>query len=156
MGIVSTFYFPNACMTVSESFFYTMRCVPISASQTHMQYDVYRHKDASDEEFHKIDGIFKQVFKEDKDLCNGAQRNLNSGVYVNGSLHPQFEKGPLFFQRSVKTLVMEHYRSEEKEGREIWPATPEPDNTGGLSEELEFCRKIDCQAMNQSSGPLAW
>ncbi|KAL3454089.1 Rieske [2Fe-2S] iron-sulfur domain-containing protein [Aspergillus insuetus] len=156
MGIVSTFYFPNTCMTVSSSFFYMMRCVPISASQTHMQYDVYRHKDASDEEFHKIDSIFKQVLKEDKELCNGAQRNLNSGVYVNGSLHPQLEKGPLFFQRSVKTLVMEHYRSEEKEGREIWPATPEPNNTGGLSEELEFCRKIDCQAKNSSSGPLAW
>ena len=66
-----------------------------------MQYEVYRHINASDKDFHKIDSIFKQVLKEDKDLCNAAQRNLNTGVYVNGELHPEHEKGPLFFQQSV-------------------------------------------------------
>ncbi|KAL4906966.1 hypothetical protein BDW74DRAFT_189987 [Aspergillus multicolor] len=153
MGIISTFYFPNACMTVSPHFFYLMRCVPISASRTHMQYEVYRHVDASDEEFNSIDNIFKQVLKEDKDLCNAAQRNLNAGVYVKGELHPQHEKGPLFFQQSVKGLVVDHHRTEEKQGGEIWPAAPVPSMTDGLSEDMEFCRKIDCQA---GSGALAW
>ncbi|KAL4884965.1 hypothetical protein BJY04DRAFT_214849 [Aspergillus karnatakaensis] len=156
MEIISTFYFPNASMTVSPSFFYLMRCVPLSASQTHMQYEVYRHNEATDEAFHKIDSIFKQVLKEDKDLCSAAQKNLNAGVYIHGNLHPQHEKGPLFFQKTVKDLVIGHHRVEEKEGREIWPATPNIELTGDLSEEMEFCRKIDCEASNGMDGPLAW
>ncbi|KAL5342060.1 ring hydroxylating alpha subunit-domain-containing protein [Aspergillus crustosus] len=156
MGIISTFYFPNASMTVSGDFFYLMRCVPLSASQTHMQYEVYRHNEASDEAFHKIDSIFKQVLKEDKDLCNSAQRNLNAGVYIHGNLHPQHEKGPLFFQQTVKDSVFAHHNVEEKEGREIWPATPDLKLTEDLSDEMEFCRRIDCKASNAADGPIAW
>lgn len=143
-------------MTVSKEFFYIMRCVPISLSQTQMEYEVYRHKDVTDEDFNKIDQIFKQVLKEDKDLCNAAQKNLNTGVYVHGNLHPQHEKGPLFFQKSVKDLVMSHHESEEKQGREIWPATPVPVMTKELSEEMDFCRKIDCLAKNGNNGQLSW
>ena len=57
-----------------------------------MQYEVFRHKDASNEVFEELDGFFKQVEGEDKNLCNGAQRNLNAGVYVNGNLQPSDEK----------------------------------------------------------------
>ncbi|KAJ5966841.1 hypothetical protein N7501_003089 [Penicillium viridicatum] len=156
MGIISTFYFPNASMTVSKDFFYIMRCVPISPSQTHMEYEIYRHGDATDEDFNKIDQIFKQVLKEDKDLCNAAQKNLNAGVYVHGNLHPQHEKGPLFFQKTVKDLVMSHHESEEKQGREIWAATPVPVMTNELSEEMDFCRKIDCLAKNENNGLFSW
>lgn len=73
-------------------FFYIMRCIPISASQTKMEYEVYRHNDASDEKFTYIDEMFKQVLKEDKDLCNAAQKNLNAGIFNNGELHPRVEK----------------------------------------------------------------
>jgi hypothetical protein len=69
-----------------------MRCIPLSATQTKMEYEVYRHNDATDEEFNKISEMFKQVLREDKDLCNGAQRNLNAGIFVNGELHPRTEK----------------------------------------------------------------
>ena len=57
-----------------------------------MQYEVFRHNDAPDEVFKQLDGFFKQVENEDKNLCNGAQRNLNAGVYVNGNLQPSNEK----------------------------------------------------------------
>lgn len=69
-----------------------MRCVPASVTTCSMEYEVYRHKNATDEEFHKIDSLFKQVLKEDKDLCNAVQKNLNAGVFVNGKLHPFNEK----------------------------------------------------------------
>lgn len=69
-----------------------MRCIPKSASQTLMEYEVYRNKNSSDEELGHLDTIFKQVLKEDKDLCNAAQKNLNAGIYTNGQLHPQNEK----------------------------------------------------------------
>lgn len=57
-----------------------------------MEYEVYRHNDASDEKFTYIDEMFKQVLKEDKDLCNAAQKNLNAGIFNNGELHPRVEK----------------------------------------------------------------
>jgi hypothetical protein len=69
-----------------------MRCIPISATQTRMEYEVYRHCDATDEEFNKIDQTFKQVLLEDKDLCNNAQKNLNAGVFLSGPLHPKCEQ----------------------------------------------------------------
>lgn len=69
-----------------------MRVVPTSATTTSMQYEVFRHKDASDEIFKELDDFFKQVESEDKNLCNGAQQNLNAGVYINGNLQPSNEK----------------------------------------------------------------
>lgn len=69
-----------------------MRVVPTSATTTSMQYEVFRHRDASDKAFKELDDFFKQVENEDKNLCNGAQKNLNAGVYVNGELQPFNEK----------------------------------------------------------------
>lgn len=69
-----------------------MRVVPTSATTTSMQYEVFRHKDATDKDFNEMDSFFKQVENEDKELCNGAQQNLNAGVYVTGNLHPFNEK----------------------------------------------------------------
>ena len=92
LGLYSTFYHPNAAITISPFFFYIMRCIPISAAQCLMEYEVFRHNDATDEQFHEIDAFFKQVLKEDKDLCNNAQRNLNAGIFMNGQLHPRNEK----------------------------------------------------------------
>lgn len=69
-----------------------MRCIPLSASQTHLEYEIYRHNQASDEDFKYIDNFYKQVVTEDRELCTAAQRNLNMGIYTNGELHPRFEK----------------------------------------------------------------
>lgn len=57
-----------------------------------MEYEVYRHKDATDEEFTYISDMFKNILREDKDLCNAAQKNLNGSVFINGELHPHAEK----------------------------------------------------------------
>lgn len=57
-----------------------------------MEYEVYRHADASDQDFQLLDDLYKQVLKEDKELCEGAQKNLNTGIFLNGELHPQAEK----------------------------------------------------------------
>ena len=80
-------------MTMTRpTFFYMMRCIPVSESQTRMEYEVYRQNEASDKDFNYIDGFFKQVLYEDKDLCEGAQKNLNAGIFTNGELHPEREK----------------------------------------------------------------
>lgn len=76
----------------SEHYFYMMRVVPVSETTTSMQYEVYRNRKSSDEDFQEMDKFFKQVEHEDKNLCNAAQKNLNSGSYVVGELHPRNEK----------------------------------------------------------------
>lgn len=57
-----------------------------------MEYEVYRHQSASDEDFNEIDGTFKTVMGEDKVLCEGAQSNLDTGIFMSGQLHPQAEQ----------------------------------------------------------------
>ncbi|KAL1964458.1 hypothetical protein VTN77DRAFT_6884 [Rasamsonia byssochlamydoides] len=154
----STFYFPNACMTVSPAFFYLMRCNPTSAGTCSMEYEVYRHRDASDADFQHIDSFFKRVLDEDKHLCNAAQRNLNAGVFVNGPLHPELEKGPLYFQRLVRRMVMEHHARERSEKREIWPARQRlmTGSTGSTTteEDIAFCSGMACEPEKQAA--LAW
>ncbi|RMZ43337.1 hypothetical protein AFCA_009356 [Aspergillus flavus] len=152
LGIFSTFYFPNASITVSPSFWYMMRCLPVSATQTRMEYDVYRHNNASNEDFTYIDEFFKQVLREDKDLCNAAQKNLNAGVFVNGELHPRAEKGPLYFQKTVRELVFDHRKREEEAGKDIWPAVPQYEASDKLQEEIKFCEGLECSG----DGSLEW
>lgn len=64
-----------------------------------MEYEFYRHEEATDEEFAEITSCFRQILSEDKDLCTGAQKNLNSGIFLNGELHPQAEKVSLSYWR---------------------------------------------------------
>lgn len=77
---------------ISDSFMYIQRCVPISSTQTKMEYEVYRNNDATTEAFEKLNQIYKVVLSEDKELCNAAQRNLKAGIFMSGQLHPRVEK----------------------------------------------------------------
>ncbi|KAJ6172868.1 hypothetical protein N7485_005680 [Penicillium canescens] len=140
----STYYFPNACMTVSPHFFYLMRCVPTSAGTCSMEYEVYRHKHASDKDFEYIDAFFKRVLDEDKHLCNAAQKNLNAGVFVNGQLHPELESAPLFFQNTVRRLLGAHREEEKRQRKEIWPAQQHSAGSA-TAEDIEFCSGLACR-----------
>lgn len=71
-----------------------------------MEYEVYRGNDSSDEDFIWISDFFKQVLREDKDLCTAAQKNLQGGIFRNGELHPQAEKvRGLTFQLILRKLI---------------------------------------------------
>lgn len=154
--------------------------IPISATKTKVENEVYRHKNATDEEFAAINAFYKQVLDEDKMLCNGSQRNLNAGVFTNGELHPEKEgvsctslailkknvhanadlldKGPIYFQNTVKSQVMAHRRKElAQDGVEIWPATPRVNGEvpGKLREEERFCSELEAAAC-RSNAQLAW
>lgn len=139
----STYYFPNASMTVSPSFFFMQRLVPTSATSCSMRYEVYRKRDSSDEDFEKITSIFKQIMSEDKDLCENAQKNLTSGVFVSAELHPRFEKGSLYFQNVVRELVTEFHKREEEAGHEIWPSRQTlPSEAKTSQDDIDFCSKL--------------
>lgn len=111
-----------------------------------MEYEVYRHKDADDEGFERIDSMFKRILSEDKWLCNNAQKNLEAGVFVNGEMHPRMEKGPLFFQKKVRNLVQTHWKQERGLGGQIWPTQQAlPVDAKASRDDEEFCERIDCQ-----------
>ncbi|EXJ92972.1 hypothetical protein A1O3_01528 [Capronia epimyces CBS 606.96] len=157
--IASTFFYPNACTTVSPHYFYMMRCVPTSATTCSMEYEVYRHQDASDEDFNNIDQIYKRVLTEDKWLCNNTQRNLEAGVFVNGQMHPDYEFGPLYFQSLVKEWVLQHHAEEQKQKKQIWPAaqqlaTDTDTNTRTTQDEIAFCAGLECGP--DAEPRLAW
>ncbi|OOF98451.1 hypothetical protein ASPCADRAFT_165042 [Aspergillus carbonarius ITEM 5010] len=147
LRIASTYYFPNASMTVSPHFFFMQRFVPISPTRSVMKYEVYRNKHSSDADFELIDSMYKRIMSEDKDLCDLTQKNLNAGVFVNGELHPQMEKGPLYFQKVVRDVVLEHSRREAKAGQEIWPARQNlPKEASASAKDVQFCSNLSCQA----------
>lgn len=66
--------------------------IPLTATTSKVENEVYRHKDATDKEFEDINAFYQQVLDEDRELCVGAQENLSAGVSVNGELHPNKEK----------------------------------------------------------------
>ncbi|KAM0554746.1 hypothetical protein ACHAPJ_006818 [Fusarium lateritium] len=141
LDVAPTFFFPNASVTMTTRYFYLMRVVPTSATTTSMQYEVFRHKDATDEEFDEVDNFFKQVESEDKSLCNAAQKNLNAGVYVAGDLNSFNEKGVLYFQKLLKEAVVQHRQDEQKHGKENWPAK-RMTSRSGIQEEIDFCQGL--------------
>lgn len=98
------------------------RFTPVSPTKSVMRYEVYRHKDATDEAFNLISDMYKRIMSEDKVLCMLSQKNLNAGVFVNGQLHPKMELGPLHFQKTIRDVVVEHHEKEEATGHKIWPA----------------------------------
>ncbi|ETS75929.1 hypothetical protein PFICI_12873 [Pestalotiopsis fici W106-1] len=122
-----------------------MRCVPTSVSTCSMEYEVYRHKDATDDEFEHIDSFFKRVLAEDKYLCDAVQKNLGAGVFVNGELHPDLESAPIFFQNTVRQLVTEHRRKEEENGEELWPARRAISHSGVTKGDDAFCDGLVCK-----------
>jgi hypothetical protein len=66
--------------------------VPISPTTSKIENEVYRHKNAPDKEFANICDFYRQVLEEDKDLCEGAQRNMDANVFTSGQLHPDKER----------------------------------------------------------------
>jgi len=148
-------FFPNNSMTVTPHFFYTQRFVPISPSKSIMQYEVYRNTTSPIEDFKNIDAIYKRVMKEDKFLCDLTQRNLASGIFVNGEMHPKMEKGPLYFQQRCREIVQEHWKKESIEKSEIWPARQRlPGDALMTGKDLDFCSGLACTT--ESKAQLAW
>lgn len=120
-----------------------------------MRYEVYRNKHSSDADFKVIDELYKRIMSEDKYLCANAQKNLDAGVFVNGELHPEMERGPLYFQKTVREVVQEHYKKEQDDGAEIWPARQRVPKTEKVSQaDANFCSAVDCCRNNVGGGPV--
>ena len=140
------------------------RFVPTSSTMCSMRYEVYRHKDSSDEDFDLVNQAYKRIMSEDKDLCTQAQKNLNNGVFGTGDLHPRMEEGPLYFQTVIREILQEHRKREEEMQQEIWPARQVlPEQASTSREDEDFCAKLvgqraeipDCSSMASQGGCCA-
>ncbi|CAI6252607.1 unnamed protein product [Periconia digitata] len=153
--IASTYYWPHASMTVSPHFFFMQKFMPTSPTTTNVYYEVYRNRHSSEEDFQTINAMYKRIMSEDKELCNLAQKNLNAGVFINGELHPHMEKGPLYFQKMCREIVVEWHAREKREGHEIWPARQVlPGKAAQANEDVDFCEGLSCGKERNDS--LVW
>jgi hypothetical protein len=135
-------------------FIMIQKFAPSAPGTSSMRYEIFRNKHSSEEDFQRINTMYKRIMAEDKVLCDLSQRNLNAGVFVNGEMHPKMEKGPLFFQKVVRDTVYEHHKREKAAGKEIWPARQNLPNTASVSQEdVEFCNSLSCTANNEA---LVW
>lgn len=130
------------------------RFLPISAHKSKMHYQIFRHKDANQEYFDKLNILYKQVMDEDKGLASGVQRNMERGQFVNGQMHPQIE-GPVVHQQAkAREAVKEHAAIEKRVGHQIWPASQTPPSDTVSKEDEEFCAGLSCAPGQQAV--LAW
>ena len=129
--------------------------LPTNPTETNVLYEVYRNVNSSEEDFQRINQMYKRIMTEDKGLCDLAQKNLNAGIFINGEHHPHMEKGPLYFQSQCREVVTEHHKREKKEGKEYWPAQQRLSgrNSTISQEDIEFCSGLAC-GVNKDE--LAW
>lgn len=119
-----------------------------------MSYEIYRNRNSSDEDFHLIADMYERVMREDKVLCDNAQKNLDRNVFVNGQLHPHYEKAPLFFQSTVRDVITEHFEKEKEAGQQIWPAKRKLPCDATVSEkDEEITAALGCNLHREA---LAW
>lgn len=121
--------------------------LPRSPNKSMMAYEIYRNRNSAESDFRLISDMYARVMSEDKVLCNNAQKNIERGVFVNGQLHPKYEKAPLFFQSTVRQVVVEHHEREKDEGQAIWPAKQKLPPDAQVSEKDEaLCSDVCCRA----------
>ena len=119
-----------------------MRVVPTGPTTVNTEYQVFRNPESSMEIFQRAADFFEGIELEDYDLMNGVQRNLSSGVYVQGPLHTQRESGVAYFKTLVQQELHAHARDEAKAGHEIWPAKRNQQLHGTVQEQEEFAEKV--------------
>lgn len=121
-----------------------------------MRYEVYRHVNATQEEFDRDLEFFRQVETEDKFLANGAQNNYNTETFVSGPMHPDLEIGVIHFHSIVRNMIKEHAQKEQEKGSKIWPTRREVE-TAQVKEDLSFCDNVcSHQSENGTRSPLVW
>ncbi|KAJ5142449.1 uncharacterized protein N7515_001236 [Penicillium bovifimosum] len=139
----TTYYFPNASMTVLPNLFIMQRFIPTSPTTCSTRYEVYRRKSSSDEDFELINQVHNRLMTEVHGRCVETQRNLDLGVFVSDEPHPHMEKGLVSFQAIVHDLIVAHQKREEDTGEEIWPARQKlPLEAAVSKEDMDFCSKL--------------
>lgn len=143
------YLYPTNGVNCYSPAWYSIRVLPISATHTVLQYDIYTKKGLPEEEKKEFIDFLQLVELEDFNLCQLTQKNLNQGVYSSGYLHPTKERGVLYYQGLVRDMVKEHFALETEHGGPINPAFVGGASTNKDVQELdEICNQLECQGSN--------
>lgn len=145
------YLFPSNGINCYLPAWYSIRVLPISATRTVLQYDIYTKKGLPELEKKEFVDFLQMVELEDFNLCVNTQKNLNQGIYSLGYLHPQKERGVLFYQGLVRDMVKEHYASEVAAGGPINPASTGGATNAAVKELEELCSGLEC-----GKGSVEW
>jgi hypothetical protein len=108
-----------------------------------MRYEVYRHKESSDEDFQSIYQAYRLIVSENEAIYNSAQGNLDSRTSADGEVQPRNADSPLYFQTIVRDLVESHQKREATSHEQIWPARQRlPQDAAVSKEDVDFCSKL--------------
>lgn len=142
--------FPSNGINCYSPAWYSIRVLPQSASHTILQYDIYTKKGLDEDSKKEFVDFLQLVEYEDFELCQLTQKNLNQGIYSSGYLHPQKERGVLYYQGVVRDMVKEHFQLESQAGKPINPAFVGHSRANKDVEELdEICNQLECQSGNE-------
>lgn len=87
------------------------RMLPAGPTLMHVEYIFLFLPDVSVGEREAARAMCDQVTREDVEICEAVQRNLEAGVYDRGRLSPRHENGVHYFQNLVRdTLALEGIR----------------------------------------------
>ncbi|KAI5970488.1 hypothetical protein CANMA_000397 [Candida margitis] len=151
------YLFPNNGVNCYSPAWYSIRVLPLSATKTTLQYDIYTKKGIDEATKTEFVDFLQQVEIEDFDLCQLTQQNLNEGIYSSGYLHPTKENGVLYYQSLVRDAIKEHLELEKANGgKHIDPAAVAGQKKNKDLEELEgICQSLEC-ASGQQNDELNW
>lgn len=138
------YLYPSNGINCYSPAWYSIRVLPITATHTILQYDIYTKKGLPEAEKKEFVDFLQLVELEDFNLCELTQKNLNQGIYGSGFLHPTKEKGVLYYQGLVRDMVKEHFALEEKKGKIVNPAYLGGALNDSVKELDELCNKLDC------------
>lgn len=150
------YLFPNNGVNCYSPAWYSIRVLPLSATKTTLQYDIYTKKGIDEATKTEFVDFLQQVEIEDYNLCQLTQQNLNEGIYSSGYLHPQKENGVLYYQNLVRDAIKKHLELENANGgRPIDPAAiPGLKKNKDLDELEGICQSLDCASGKRSE--LNW
>ena len=78
------------------------RITPLSHDRMTLDYLFLAPRDATDKDIQRSIDASLVTTKEDIDICEAVQRNLEAGIYKVGRLSPKHEKGVAWFQEEVR------------------------------------------------------
>lgn len=106
------FAFPGLALNCFSLGFYTITVIPLGPNRTMLQREIFvRNKPTrtagipTQDEIDVFLAFMKQVGDEDYELCELTQKNLDTGIYSRGQLHPNAEAGVVWYQGLVREMT---------------------------------------------------
>jgi choline monooxygenase len=81
------------------------RMWPVSVDRMRLDYLFLFAEDADEADIERQIAASLVTTKEDVDICEAVQRNLDAGIYQTGRLSPKHEQGVAWFQKQVQRAI---------------------------------------------------